>query len=98
MSEEHVWQVGQLCTCAYNDVGPGILYRVTAVTQNTKFWGGTSILKLTPILGMLSPDFKGRRKRSLSSAHCQPQSLIDLASEYAKLGVFISDEAKRRSE
>ena len=99
----HAWQVGDLCTYVYDGRGWGILYRVTKVepiqpTQMGNFvlYNSDCLLSLQPALGVLQDiDNRKGRKRVASSA-CTHQSLIDLATEYSKFGLFIAEEAKKK--
>ena len=91
MSKEHVWQVGELCACVSHDVAEGIVYRVIEI----KKYPGTTVLVIQPILGVLA-NIRNKRNRELGAGWCTPLSLVDLASVYSTLGIFIAEEAKRR--
>lgn len=87
LSEKHPWRVGDLCTATYNDVGEGLIYRVLEVN-------GTQ-LKVKPVFGVIA-DTANRKTRSLGKGWCVPLSLIDLATEYTRFGLFIANEARIR--
>lgn len=89
---EFNWQVGDLCKAVYDNIGEGIIYRVTAVNENR--WSKLD-LDLVPVFGVLA-NIKGRRKRSLDTAYCTPLSLVDMGTEYMLFGNFIKEEAKLR--
>lgn len=89
----HVWKVGDLCKAIYNEIGSGMVYRVTAVYPH-RAYGET--MTLTPVFSVLSLDVK-RKSRNLSSRYCTYLSLVDLGLEYMKLGRFIAEEAKKLS-
>jgi hypothetical protein len=94
----HHWQVGELCNTTYGGIGQGTIYRVVEVidaSQRSKFSHPTDKeLKIVPVFGIIN-DIEARKSRNLGAAWCSPLSIIDLAMEYAKFGLFISDETKR---
>lgn len=97
---KHPWKVGDLCTAIYNDVGEGLIYRVVHITDTS--CAGTwsrpwdKELKVVPVYGVIA-DMSCRKPRKLGAGWCTPLSLIDLATEYARFGLFISNEARTRS-
>lgn len=95
MAEQHEWQVGELCTCTYGGTGHGVIYRVIDVDNQGDVRPGYWQLTLVPVFAVIAKT-KGRGKRKIGAGWCSPKSLVDLASEYAKFGVFIAEEAKRR--
>jgi len=88
----HPWRVGELCTCVYDNVGHGIIYRVAEVHSRSQH---EPMLKVVPVFGVLT-NIKGRKSRGLSAGYCTPLSLVDLSNEYLKFGHFIAAEAKDR--
>lgn len=96
MSEKHEWQVGDLCTCIYGGTGHGVIYRVIKIRKvSSQHWADTQQLEIVPVHGVMTST-KRRAKRNLAAGWCSFVSLIDLATEYAKFGTFISEEAKKR--
>lgn len=98
MSEtQHEWQVGDLCLCTYGGTGHGVVYRVMEAGPLNKdsFRREYQMLTIAPAYACIAK-LKGRGKRKIGAGYCTPVSLVDLASEYAKLGHFIADEAKKR--
>lgn len=95
MSEQYNWQVGELCKAVYDNIGEGIIYRVTGVRKLEDRPTATVQLDLLPVFGAFA-DIKRRRKRSLGAGWCTPLSLVDLGHEYMQLGLFIQEEAKSR--
>lgn len=91
----HQWRVGEVCTAVYDNLGEGLIYRVTDVTIRSE--GGEALLKVTPVFGVIA-DPSGRKPRQLSARYCTPLSLIDLATMYAKFGLWIAEEAKNRGD
>ncbi len=87
------WSVGDLCTCVYDDRGYGILFRVTNVVVDSRW--SQPMLDIVPVLGVLQNVSKRRPKKRISAGYCGKQSLVDLANEYAQLGLFIAQEAKK---
>lgn len=87
MNEGHKWRVDELCTCVYGEVGEGLIYRVIEVNGNQ--------LKVKPVYGVIA-DTTHRKTRSIGAGWCTPLSLVDLATEYTRFGLFIANEAKRR--
>jgi hypothetical protein len=98
---QHPWKVGDLCNALYNEIGAGVIYRVVNVKEKQTPYHPlrpcSHILTVVPVHGVIS-DISHRKTRMLNSAFCQPLSIVDLATEYAKLGTFIADEVKRMSE
>lgn len=86
-NQEHDWRVGELCTAVYDSVGEGLIYRVVDVKGKQ--------LRVTPVFGVMA-SINRRKTRSLGAGWCTPLSLVDLANEYMKFGLFISNEAKHR--
>lgn len=97
-NKQHPWQPGELCTCTYGNVGKGIVYRVTKVDNTVTKWGLSCTLDLIPVHGVLADVGAHRPRRSMGAGYCTPLSLIELATEYAKLGNFIRDEAMKKGE
>lgn len=98
---KHPWRVGDLCTAIYGDVGEGLIYRVVHITDTSS--AGTwsrpwdKELRVVPVFGVIA-DTMGRKPRKLGAGWCTPLSLVDLATEYTRFGLFIANEAKKRSE
>ncbi len=94
---KHPWYVGELCTAVYDNMGEGIIYRVTGVSRVSAAptSGVAPLLKLAPVYGVLS-DVSRRKPRTLDAGYCTPMSIVDLASEYSNFGLFIAEEARRR--
>lgn len=86
-----------MCTCTYNGNGHGVIYRVTHVDNAGDVRPGYWQLTLVPVFAVIAKT-KGRGKRTIGAGWCTPITLIDLASEYQKFGIFISEEAKRLSD
>lgn len=87
---EYKWRVGELCKAVYDNIGEGIIYRVTAVEENKH---GQTCLEVLPVFGCFA-NIARRKKRSLGIGWCTPLSLVDLGNEYLKFGNFIKDEAR----
>lgn len=97
-NRKHPWRVGDLCTAVYDNRGEGLIYRVTEVIDGAssgQFDRAHVSLVVKPVYGVVA-DVKGRKTRTLGAGYCTPLSLIDLATEYTRFGLFISQEAKRR--
>jgi len=99
---DYPWRVGEICTCNYQGIAGGLLYIVTEVTppREEKLANGTKYqadaqLKIKPVYGLFQ-DIEGRKTRKIGAGWCRPQSLIELSTEYAKLGHFIADLARLR--
>ena len=90
INAQHPWRVGELCQAFYDNIGEGYIYRVLKVTAV----GNSPILKIEPIFGVLA-GAKSRKNRDLGAGYCTPLTLIDLATEYSRFGLFIAQEAKR---
>lgn len=87
-NESHKWHVGELCTCVYGEVGEGLIYRVIEVMPSNQ-------LKVKPVFGVIA-DTAHRKVRNIGAGWCTPLSLVELATEYTRFGLFIAQEAKRR--
>ena len=85
---EHPWHVGELCTLTYDERGHGIIYRVVELYMHHQF------ATVVPVYGVIAST-KGRHKRSVSVGYCTPLSLVELATEYTKFGMFIASEANK---
>lgn len=95
-NRRHPWRVGDLCTAVYDNRGEGLIYRVTRVDRLDDQLGRPHVtLVVKPIYGVVA-DVKGRKTRTLGAGYCSPLSLIDLATEYTRFGLFISQEARNR--
>jgi hypothetical protein len=102
--EQHKWQVGDLCTCRYQDTAGGVIYRVIAIQGEQKIgpnkpWAlsiGTQ-LKIRPIYGIFNDAFERKRVRMIGAGWCTPYSLVELGTSYMKLGNFIREEAEKRA-
>lgn len=90
------WTVGDICTCVYDERGYGILYRVTKVEVYPH--SNQPYLSLIPIYGLLQDVSKRRARPRISAGYCAKMTLVDLASEYMKLGNFIAGEAAKNTE
>lgn len=99
-NQAHPWRIGELCGAFYNEIGPGVIYRVINVETKTYHYmtkGETKTsLTITPVHGVVT-DISNRRQRILDSAYCTPLSIVELSTEYASLGNFIRDEVQKRS-
>lgn len=89
LNEKHPWRAGDLCTPTYDEVGEGIIYRVLEIKGAN--------LKVKPVFSVMA-DATKHRTRSLYKGFLVPLSLIDLATEYARFGLFIASEAKHHGE
>lgn len=97
MSETSVrkWAIGDLCTYHNREgTGFGILYRVQEIVKAARF--NTTLFNLQPVHGPFLEIKNRKRLKSVSPCDCTYMSLVDLATTYAKLGAFISDEARKR--
>lgn len=92
---EHVPQVGDLCMCTYAGTGHGIIYRVASVGPTTASPYQHRMLVIVPVHGVIAT-LQGRGKRTIPVRYCKFVGLVELAAEYARLGTFIADEARRR--
>lgn len=95
MSEEkHVWVVGDLCLCTYNNNGTGVIYRVIKLLPGN--WGSLEgMLEIAPAHGVIAKT-SNRGKRKIGSGYCTYVSLLELGAEYLKFGLFIQEEARRK--
>lgn len=91
---KHPWREGELCTAVYNNLGEGLIYRVTGIVRAGNSLRPSPLLKVIPIFGVVA-DPAGRMPRTLDACYCTPTSLVDLATMYAKFGLFISEESRR---
>lgn len=97
-NRKHPWREGDLCTAVYDNRGEGLIYRVMEVIDgvNTGQFDRRAVqLVVKPVYGVVA-DVKGRKTRTLGAGYCTPLSLVDLATEYTRFGLFISNEARRR--
>lgn len=96
-NQRHPWRVGDLCTAVYDNRGEGLIYRVMEVidASSGQFDRTVAQLVVKPVYGVVA-DVKGRKTRTLGAGYCTPLSLVDLATEYTRFGLFISNEARRR--
>lgn len=90
------WNIGDLCTCTYGNVGKGIVYRVTKVNDRLTSWGRSTQLDITPVHGVLADVEHHRPRRGMGAGYYSPLTLVDLSTMYANLGNFIREEATRR--
>lgn len=90
---EHVWEVGQLCTCEYQGCGSGIVYRVIGIDSEGRQASNT-LLTIQPVLGVIA-SVDGKRKRTIGAGWCQPLTAHDLTIQYATFGRFLLEEMKR---
>ncbi len=88
MSKEHEWAVGDLCKAVYNNVGEGLIYRVTKVGGKHPWL----ILTVKPVYGIMA-NTENRKVRTLGAGYCTYVSLADLGMEYMNFGTFIRDYA-----
>lgn len=98
MSEQqkHVWRIGDLCTCTYNDIGQGVIYRVTKI-RTDRWDGDLKELTIAPVHSVFA-DITRRKPRTHDERSMKPLSLVDLGMTYLALGRFIADEAKKMGE
>lgn len=78
------FEVGDLCTCQYDDRGGGLLYKVEET-----YVDGT--VKIKPIHGVLV-DTKNRKTRVLHGGWCQKITRVELANLVEQLNEFIAIE------
>jgi len=96
ISSKHFWRVGELCTAVYDNLGEGVIYRVTKVKRrpsNVPPMSSSSLLAITPVFGVIV-DIEGKRTRDLDARYCTPLSLVDLGVAYMNFGMFIAQQAK----
>lgn len=106
MPEQHEWRVGDLCKATYNNIGEGLVYRVTKVDKRETWpYPGvqtpghppkqiTYILTVKPVYGVLA-SIENRKTRKMGAMYCTYVSIADMGMEYMKFGNFIRDEALR---
>jgi len=93
----HVWQVGDLCTyVSTENAGWGVLYRVEKIHIDDRGFFKPGLFDLLPITAVFFSVKKRRRMKGVDPSRCTYMSLVDLATEYAKFGLFIAEEAKKR--
>lgn len=78
------FDVGDLCTCEYDDRGGGLLYRV----EETYLEGQ---IKIKPVLGVLVST-KNRKTRTLHGDWCQKITRVELAALTEELNDFVANE------
>lgn len=93
INEKHQWRVGDLCAVIAGTGVEGLIYRVLEVIPRSR---GDAV-KLMPVFGVIT-DIARRKVRTLGTGWCTPLSLVDLATEYTRFGLFIAQEAKNRGD
>jgi|SRR5579863_2687909 len=92
-ASEHVWRAGDLCKRWI-----GIISRVVEVMpprDDAKVGSRQRYTRLR--LEQATPLFGTHSKKTIVLAQqCQPLTLVDLGTEYMKLGNFIREEARKR--
>lgn len=99
MNEEHVWEVGDLCTYVSPDnTGWGVLYRVEWIESYESIVPKIKgvLLNLFPVTAIFFSTKKRKRMKLVEPSRCTYMSLVDLATAYANFGLFIAEEAKRK--
>lgn len=87
---KHSWRVGELCTAVYDNLGEGVIYRVSDVKRQ----GTSPLLVIVPVFGVIV-DIEGKRPRVLDARYCTPMNLVDLGTSYVNFGLFIAEESRR---
>jgi len=95
VNSKHSWRVGELCTAVYDNLGEGVIYRVTKITRFTSsaIHSTHTVLGITPVFGVIV-DIEGKRTRDLDTRYCTPLTLVDLGVAYMNFGMFIAQQAK----
>lgn len=79
------FNVGDLCTCQYDDRGGGLLYRVIEAYSNGQ-------VKIKPVLGVLVST-RFRKTRTLHGNWCEKITRVELAQIVKELDNFIGIDA-----
>lgn len=97
------WQIGDLCTYIYNELGAGVVYRVKAFKELKHRWIANEprvIMKIQPIFGFLQ-DITGRAVRDVEITRtnhgAKRMTIVDLGHQHLQLTQLISYLSKQLS-
>lgn len=95
VADKHQWRVGDLCRYYVGSVFRVV--RVYPAKTSAKLYSRQRTVRLKLVQAV---QLFGKHERTVivSAPACHPLSLVDLGTEYARLGTFIREEALRRGE